>query len=172
MLTKLKLRIVSDDPIYKSMNKLKMRGKDLSQIPREVYLLTELEVLDMSPEREACLYYKLTDLSPYIGQLINLRVLMLDTNALTKLPEEICFLSNLECLSLGNNHFSELPRNFGRLKKLESLHLSNNNVSIFPEQTFLGLCNNSIDRLPPSIWKMRHLETLPQPADFDSRRAW
>ena len=166
-LYKLKLRIVTDDPIYKSLNKLKMRGKDLSHIPREVYFLTELEVLDMSPEREACLYYKLTGVSPYIGQLINLRVLMLDTNEMIELPDEICLLSNLERLSLSNNHFAELPRNFGHLKNLTSLHLSNNEVKLFPSQiceleglTFLDLCNNYISRLPPQIRNMRNLETL------------
>ena len=166
-LYKLKLRIVTDDPIYKSLNKLKMRGKDLSRIPREVYFITELEVLDMSPEREACLYYKLTSLSPYIGQLINLRVLMLDTNEMVELPDEICLLSNLERLSLSNNHFAELPRNFGRLKKLTSLHLSNNEVKTFPIQicelenlTFLDICNNYVSRLPPQIRNMRSLETL------------
>ena len=166
-LNKLRLTIVTDDPLYKSLNKLKMRGKTLSRIPKEVYFLTELEVLDMSPEREACLYYKLTRLSPHIGQLVNLRVLMLDTNEIVELPDEICLLSKLERLSLSNNHFAELPQNFGRLKNLASLHLSNNDIAVFPVQicqlenlTFLDICNNHISGLPPQIRNMRRLETL------------
>ena len=163
----LQMRKSLEDPIYRGMWKIKLRGKELKKVPKEVYLMTELEVLDMSPERESCLYYQLRDISPSLGRLVNLRVLMLDTNELVDLPDEICLLSHLERLSLSNNHFSELPENFGRLQSLESLHVSNNEFIVFPLQLcelenlrFLDMSDNDIVRLPPTINKLESLETL------------
>lgn len=44
MLKKLRLRIETDDPIFPGWKKLKMRGKDLNDLPPEVFMLFELEV--------------------------------------------------------------------------------------------------------------------------------
>ena len=47
--------------------------KELDALPAELFMLEELEVLDLSPEREACLRYRLPALPPAVGQLTNLR---------------------------------------------------------------------------------------------------
>lgn len=67
VLKKLRLRIDTDDPLYPTLRKLKMRGRDLKELPRELFRLEELEVLDLSPEREACIDYRLNYLPPAIG---------------------------------------------------------------------------------------------------------
>ena len=41
-----------------------MRGKDLANLSGALFNLLELEVVDLSPEREACLDYKLTQVPP------------------------------------------------------------------------------------------------------------
>lgn len=64
-----------------------------------------------------------------IGRLVNLKILMLDTNCLRDLPFEICQLQLLERISLSNNFLTELP-NISQLQKLRSLHLSNNKYVI------------------------------------------
>ena len=97
-----RMRIELEDPLYHGQRKLKVKGRDLLNLSRHVFNLLELEVLDLSPEREACLDYKLTTLPPGIGRLINLTTLMLDTNNLTEvgpphpLPRCRCYCS-LSC---------------------------------------------------------------------------
>lgn len=44
LLKKLRLRIETDDPLYPGWRKLKIRGKDLNDLPSEVFWLNELEV--------------------------------------------------------------------------------------------------------------------------------
>lgn len=65
----LRLHIELDDPEFPGLRKLKLQGKDLENIPAELYMLTELEVLDMSPERQPSLTYKLVELPREIGNL-------------------------------------------------------------------------------------------------------
>lgn len=47
LLKKLRLRIETDDPLYPGWRKLKIRGKDLNDLPSEVFWLDELEVADV-----------------------------------------------------------------------------------------------------------------------------
>ncbi|XP_046345995.1 leucine-rich repeat and death domain-containing protein 1-like [Haliotis rufescens] len=162
-----RMRIETEDPLYYGWKKLKVRGKDLANISDSVFHLLELEVLDLSPEREACLDYKLPACPPTIGRLVNLKVLMLDTNELKDLPPEIALLQQLERIALSNNHFSSLPSNFCNLKNLQSLHMANNDFKEFPLQLcklenleFLDISDNHISSLPEEIRDMKQLETL------------
>ena len=166
-LKKLRLRIEDEDPLYPHMKKLKIRGKDLGNLPLEIFLIDELEVLDLSPEREACLYYKLTEVPPGIGKLLNLRVLMLDTNEIHEIPQEICLLTSLERLSLSNNHLTSLPDSFKSLKNLRSLHITNNRVEAFPMPVtelrnlqFLDMSDNRLVELPEAIENLEKLHSL------------
>ena len=162
-LRKLRMRIEMDQ----DMKRLKIRGKELDRLPRELFSLYELEILDMSPEREACLYYRLTSVPPDIGKLHNLRILMLDTNEIETLPPEIGLLSNLERISLSNNKLAVLPDGFGDLKSLRSLHMANNQFVLFPTclckitaLEFLDMCDNQLVEIPPEINKLTNLENL------------
>lgn len=146
-----RLRIETEDPMYYGQKKLKITGRDLVNLSSSVFHLLELEVLDLSPERESCLDYKLTSLPPGIGRLVNLTTLMLDTNDLTEVPPEMALLQQLERLALSNNHLSSLPPEFKNLKELRSLHLANNDFHDFPPQLccittlqFLDLSDNHI----------------------------
>lgn len=44
IMKKLRLRIDNDDPLFPALKKLKIRGKDLNDLPPEVFEITELEV--------------------------------------------------------------------------------------------------------------------------------
>uniref|UniRef100_A0A0B6ZAJ4 Disease resistance R13L4/SHOC-2-like LRR domain-containing protein n=1 Tax=Arion vulgaris TaxID=1028688 RepID=A0A0B6ZAJ4_9EUPU len=163
----IRLRIETEDPLYYGQKKLKMQGRDLLHLPKAVFKLMELEVLDLSPEREACLDYKLSTVPADIGKLLNLRALLLDTNELVQVPVEITLLINLERLALSNNHLSHLPNGFKRLKKLTSLHLANNKFTTFPAEVcditslvFLDFSDNLIKKLPMSVSQLKSLETL------------
>lgn len=163
----LRLRIDVEDPNYYGMKKLKLSGKDLSDIPLKVFNMIELEVLDLSPERQACLYYRLTYVPSAIGKLVNLKILMLDTNALTEIPPEIALCVGLERLALSNNQLSSLPAEIANLRNLKSLHAANNVFKEIPSQVckiksleFLDFSDNEIEVIPGEISNLENLESL------------
>lgn len=151
----LRMRITMDDPLHLGLKKIKLSGKELGSIPPSLYKLSELQVLDLSPEREACLFYHLTHLSPAISNLRNLTVLAVDTNKLSSLPEEIGELAFLERLALSNNQISELPQSFSRLFTLRSLYCSNNCFKHLPTAVcqlkslaFVDFSDNFLQTIP------------------------
>jgi len=83
-------------------------------------------MLDLSPTREACIDFHLNGVPADISNLVNLRVLMLDTNQLSELPREISQLQQLERLSISNNHLRSLPDSISSLQHLSALHAANN----------------------------------------------
>ena len=132
-LKQLKLRIEKDTFLFPGMKKLKLCGKDLQVLPAEIFLIEELDVLDLSPEREACMEFKLHRIPLDVGRMTNLKVLVVDLSGIRVVPEEIANCKNLEKLSLSNNLIAHLPESFSRLQNLTTLHLANNWMKTFPE---------------------------------------
>ena len=58
----------TDDPYFPGRRKLKVRGKDLTNLPLEIFYITEMEMLDLGPEREACIDYQLEEVPHEIGE--------------------------------------------------------------------------------------------------------
>ncbi|XP_066571943.1 uncharacterized protein LOC136760440 [Amia ocellicauda] len=155
------------DPEEGGKRRLKLQGKELLSVPLEIFDLEELQVLEMSPERESCLTYRMDLVPREIGQLRNLSVLNLDTNELRSIPVEIGDLQNLERLTLSNNYLSALPEEIGQLRKLTSLHLANNSFRELPVQicllrklVFLDVTDNKVKKIPERIEDLTQLETL------------
>ncbi|MBE9234081.1 leucine-rich repeat domain-containing protein [Cuspidothrix issatschenkoi LEGE 03284] len=69
-----------------------------------------------------------------IGQLVNLKILVVSNNQLRYLPSEIGELTNLETLDLSNNYLESLPPEIGRLRKLKNLYLKGNSLSLMPSE--------------------------------------
>jgi len=167
ILKELRLRVEMNDPLYRGLKKLAIRGKDLQAVPHVLFTMMELEVLDLSPARESCLDFRLPLVPPSIGRLINLKVLVLDTNDLYTIPKEISLLQSLERLALGNNYLSSLPHGMDRLSHLRSLHLGNNKFEAFPLELcelqaleFLDLSANLLVAVPCDVSKLVNLKTL------------
>ncbi|XP_036262786.1 leucine-rich repeat-containing protein 30-like [Molothrus ater] len=159
--------LTEHDPKYEGKKKLKISGRELLSVPTQVFGLEQLQVLEMSPERESCLRYRMELLPQEIGHLRNLTCLYVDSNNLKKIPAEIGTLSRLERLTLSNNSLSSLPAEMGALQRLQSLHLANNSLTELPETlcqlrslTFLDVSDNKIDTIPSSIRHLEKLETL------------
>ncbi|XP_039378963.1 leucine-rich repeat protein soc-2 homolog [Mauremys reevesii] len=159
--------LTEHDPKFEGQRKLKIEGKELVSVPLRVFGLEGLQVLEMSPERESCLRYRMELIPREISHLRSLTLLYMDSNNLKEIPAEIGTLSNLERLTLSNNHLTSLPPEIGGLEKLHSLHLANNNFTELPAQvcqlrhlTFLDVSDNQISTLPPSIQHLQKLETL------------
>ncbi|XP_023748607.1 protein NSP-INTERACTING KINASE 1 [Lactuca sativa] len=70
-------------------------------------------------------------LSPSIGNLTNLQIVLLQNNNITgAIPEEIGKLKKLQTLDLSDNHFTnEIPSSLGHLTTLQYMRLNNNSLS-------------------------------------------
>ncbi|VAI48996.1 unnamed protein product [Triticum turgidum subsp. durum] len=77
-------------------------------------------------------------LSPSIGNLTNLEIVLLQNNNINgRIPAEIGRLTKLRTLDLSSNHFSgEIPGSVSRLRDLQYLRLNNNTLSgAFPSSS-------------------------------------
>lgn len=93
-------------------------------------------------------------LSPSIGNLTNLQIVLLQNNNITgPIPAELGRLSKLHTLDLSNNFFNgEIPLSLGRLRSLQYMRLNNNSLSgAFPmslanmtQLAFLDLSYNNL----------------------------
>ncbi|XP_015506119.1 leucine-rich repeat protein lrrA-like [Parus major] len=159
--------LTEHDSKYEGKKKLKISGRELLSVPIQVFGLDQLQVLEMSPEQESCLRYRMELLPQEIGHLRNLTCLYVDSNKLKKIPTEIGTLSCLERLTLSNNSLSLLPTEMGALQRLHSLHLANNSLTELPAPlcqlrslAFLDVSDNKIDTIPSSIRHLQKLEML------------
>ena len=97
--------------------KLGLSGLALTQLPPELWQLTNLQELDLNENQ-------LIRLPPEIGKLSNLRELELRGNQLNELPSEIDQLTNLQELDLSNNQVKRLPTEIGHLTSLQTLNVA------------------------------------------------
>ncbi|KAK6154940.1 hypothetical protein DH2020_009188 [Rehmannia glutinosa] len=102
-------------------------------------------------------------LSPSIGNLTNLQIILLQNNNITgPIPSELGRLLKLQTLDLSNNLFSgTIPPSLGHLKNLQYMDLSYNNltgpVPKFPSKTFNVIGNPLISALASVKSKHRKL---------------
>lgn len=76
---------------------------------------------------------QLSVLPEQIGQLHDLQVLIIHTQALSTLPSSFFQLRKLRVLDLSRNNLSYLPEQFAVFQELETLDLSGNQFNGFPE---------------------------------------
>lgn len=100
--------------------------------------------------------------------LTNLKVLKLNQNRLTRIPD-ICLsvFSRLEELHLNNNFVSLVPHSIGQLASLHTLSLSDNkierlvaDIGYCTNLTNLVLSNNELSALPESVGNLTKLQKL------------
>ena len=119
----------------------------------------------------------LTELPPEIGQLTQLKTLILGRfdeaineslgNQLSSLPSAIGQLTTLKSLNLVNNQLSSLPPAIGQLTSLNSLDIFNNQLGNLPSEIgnlsnlkFLRLSYNQLSSLPSEIGNLSNLQYL------------
>ncbi|CAF0966554.1 unnamed protein product [Didymodactylos carnosus] len=144
-----------------------LSGRDLHTVNADVFSYPDINYLELSPTREACLDFKLGQLPRAIGRLTSLRFLILDTNDLDSLPEEISHLRYLQVLVVSNNRLNSIPETLGHIQSLESIHLANNRIKEFPlsffhliNLSFLDLSSNKLKQIPDQIAHLSQLRTL------------
>lgn len=168
------INLLESDEGYPNGKKLTIHGKDLRQLDQSIFkidlLLTRLE---LSPDYQSCLSYRLEHLPSAVGNLVHLRELKLDTNDLKHLPTEISQLVNLERFDLSSNCLKHLPDSFSNLLKLKSLHLTNNLFEKIPNCVFqmtslcfLDLTSNELEHLDSNFTKLK--QTLKHLSVYDN----
>ncbi len=144
----------------KNLTKLNLSNLGLTQIPEEVFELTNLKLLNLVGN-------KLTTIPDAIEKLTTLNTLWLGENNLTTLPESIEKLPKLTELGFQGNQLTILPEFIGKLTKLTALGIHNNDLVNVPE--FIGnlthlnrlsLEGNQLTRLPGFIEKLTELTDL------------
>lgn len=123
-------------PIYTSLEealkepykvyRLHLNKKKLEKFPEGIFLLPNLQELDLSKNR-------LTELHDSLGKLSRLQILNVSGNDLEVFPKSIGQLQNLKKLLANKNKLISLPSQIGDLTQLRILDLWSNDIAHFPE---------------------------------------
>eukprot|EP00826_Nyctotherus_ovalis_P016653 TRINITY_DN14831_c0_g1_i2.p1 TRINITY_DN14831_c0_g1~~TRINITY_DN14831_c0_g1_i2.p1 ORF type:complete len:725 (+),score=157.86 TRINITY_DN14831_c0_g1_i2:323-2497(+) len=139
--------------VYKSMKEIYLDNNQLSEFPRELCQLDQLEVLTLNSnriqlipkdienlsalERLELANNTMTCLSPAVERLIRLKHLAVSRNCLTYWPKETCKLVKLQVLHVhGNKRIRFIPAEFYQLTNLTEfgfdwfLYLSNSSKPV------------------------------------------
>lgn len=110
---------------------------------------------------------KLEELSNDIQLLPALTVLDVHDNKLVSLPTAIGELRNLQRLNISHNCLTELPSEISQLHDLLFLHVQHNKISVLQDGLGdlnhlenLDVSNNQLSELPESIGSLRKLRSL------------
>ena len=108
---------------------------------------------------------KLTSFS--VGNLINLKEIILNNNKINNIPDDIGNLVNLKRFYISNNNIEEIPESFGKLESLTIAALDGNKIKKIPESISgcvkldtLHLQNNRLESLPDVFTSLNLKELL------------
>ena len=144
-----------------NLTHLNLSNIEFISIPKSIFSLSKLQVLDLSWNRN------IAELSPLIGNLVNLEELYVETNILQELPKEFGNLTKLKKLTLNRNEFTAFPASLLNLSELEELFIGNRKMVAFPTN-LSGLSNlkildveeSELPTIPDSIGALKKLEHL------------
>ena len=152
-------------------------------------LLSNVDVLGSLPNLEVA-YFSKNNVSAFVDQMENMRLLHFDRNPITSLhfdnmlqyltivdlskakitsiPDEfITKIPNIEKFVLDKNHLVTLPNELGNLQKLASLSVFGNNLLSLPSTIgklsslqILDIHSNNLQSLPDDIWLLKSLSVL------------
>lgn len=139
---------------------LNLSSRGLHEVPQSVYRL------NLDPPEEAQGGGSFSESERWWEQT-DLTKLLLSSNLLTGLSEELRLLPALATLDLHDNKLQSLPGAVGDLQELRQLRLSHNQLSVLPLGLFslpllysLTLQNNLLETLPPELGRLQSLTEL------------
>nr|XP_055068787.1 leucine-rich repeat-containing protein 40 [Misgurnus anguillicaudatus] len=140
---------------------LNLSGRGLTEVPQSVWRLN----LDTPEEAQQNLSFGAAD---RWWEQTDLTKLLLSSNKLQSLSDDIKLLSALVVLDIHDNQLSSLPESIGELEQLQKLILSHNKLTDLPAGLWrltnlrcLHLQQNQMERLPQDLGQLIHLD------DFD-----
>ncbi|XP_078141736.1 leucine-rich repeat-containing protein 40 isoform X2 [Centroberyx gerrardi] len=139
---------------------LNLSGRGLTEVPQNVYRLN----VDTPEEANQNLSF---GASERWWEQTDLTKLLLSSNQLTALSDDIRLLSGLTTLDLHDNQLSSLPCTLGELEQLQQLRLSHNRLSVLPVEVCilknlrsLTLQQNLLETLPEELGQLENLTEL------------
>jgi Leucine-rich repeat (LRR) protein len=136
--------------------------ENLSHLPNNIVNCKDLEYLSIYPPTNM-----INEIPNDIGNLVNLKKLILNTQNLSVIPESIGNLIHLEYLDIKGNNIQIIPESIGNLIHLKHLCINNNNLTSLPESIgklinleYLDIKNNDLTSLPESIGNLVNLKHL------------
>ncbi|XP_032428432.1 leucine-rich repeat-containing protein 40 isoform X1 [Xiphophorus hellerii] len=139
---------------------LNLSGRGLTEVPQNVYRLN----VDEPAEAQENVSFGGSDCW---WEQTNLTKLLLSSNQLTQMSEDIKLLPALTILDLHDNQLSSLPSALGELQELLQLRLSHNKLSSLPTEVCslnnlrsLTLQQNLLETVPEEIGELGNLTEL------------
>lgn len=162
---------------------LDLSGLDLTELPRELFELAQLQRLNLAYNRLTAIPdafsgftklqelelngNRLTAIPDAFGDFTKLRELDLNSNQLTAIPDALGRLSNLQLLWLVNNQLTSVPDALGNLSNLQNLDLRDNQLTVIPDTLGnlsdlqkLHLNHNQLTTIPDTFGKLSYLQVL------------
>ncbi|KAF4079311.1 hypothetical protein AMELA_G00191740 [Ameiurus melas] len=140
---------------------LNLSGRGLSEVPQSVWRI------NVDPPEEARQNLSFSAAERWWEQT-DLTKLLLSSNKLQTISEDIKLLPALVVLDIHDNQLTTLPASIGELEQLQKLILSHNNLTELPTELWslrnlrcLHLQQNLLKQLPADLGQLCHLE------DFD-----
>lgn len=113
---------------FKKLRRFELECNRIKEIPASIGDLKQLEYISFYDCDPAVEY-----VDPAIGQLQNLKELLLGVNQIKKLPETLYNCSTLQCLDLSENPISILSEKIQNLQQLEWLDLNFSKLKALPK---------------------------------------
>ncbi|XP_074523998.1 leucine-rich repeat-containing protein 40 [Halichoeres trimaculatus] len=139
---------------------LNLSGRGLTEVPQNVYRL------NIDPPEEAQQSVSFGESDRWWEQS-DLTKLLLSSNQLTELSDDIKLLPGLTTLDLHDNQLSSLPSAVGELQELQQLRLSHNQLKTLPVEVCtlkslrsLTLQQNLLESLPEELGNLENLTEL------------
>ncbi|KAM9358337.1 leucine-rich repeat-containing protein 40 [Symphorus nematophorus] len=139
---------------------LNLSGRGLTEVPQNVYQLNS----DTPEEAKQDVSFGESD---RWWEQIDLTKLLLSSNQLTQLSDDIRLLPALTTLDLHDNQLSSLPSALGELQELQQLRLSHNQLTSLPVEVCtlknlrsLTLQQNQMESLPEELGQLENLTEL------------
>ncbi|KAG9350882.1 hypothetical protein JZ751_024771 [Albula glossodonta] len=139
---------------------LNLSGRGLTEVPQSVWRLN----LDTPEEAQQNLAFGGSD---RWWEQTDLTKLLLSSNKLEALSEDVRLLPALVVLDVHDNQINTLPKSIGELENLQKLNLSHNKLQELPEELWhlknlrsLQLQQNLLQELPDGVGQLTNLDDL------------
>lgn len=146
---------------FRPVRCLSLKHHCLSDLPNDLSTLSDcLITLDLS-------FNHFITLPTVTCEMIELKELFINNNAIEVVQDEVKSLINLQVLHLQHNKLTKLPSSIGQLRSLVILNLEHNQLTCLPSEvqhlkslTKLLLANNRLTELPATIIYLDNLEEM------------